>query len=218
VKKDSELLAFQHNSENFNARVHQELASIPVPPTLRDLILARRKIVRPSFWRRGRLLLATAAALALIAGGLTLVRHERTSEDLTFAGFRSRMVGFALREYRMDVLTTDLGELKRFLANGGRPAEFSLPQPLAQIPLKGGACLSWQGKPVSMVCFDSPSHETIYLFVISDPERDLMKSAPRLESVKNLPAISWNSDGQTFLIAGKVPDEFLKGVAGARNG
>src|SRR5262245_38445672 len=77
--------------KEFNARVHDKLTAIPVPTALRDQILSRRKLVRVSQWRRGAPLLAMAAALALLATGLFY--WSRPTEDLTIAGFRSRMVG-----------------------------------------------------------------------------------------------------------------------------
>ena len=54
----------------FNARVHQALAGIPVPPTLRDQILARRKIVAVPFWKQSQNIASIAAVLLVLATGL----------------------------------------------------------------------------------------------------------------------------------------------------
>src|SRR5262245_53657631 len=74
--------------KDFNARVHDELAAIPVPTDLRDQILARRKIVRVSPWRRATPLLAMAATLLFLAAGLFywLRPPEDLTEDLTITG------------------------------------------------------------------------------------------------------------------------------------
>jgi hypothetical protein len=214
-----EIENFKASSEAFNARVHQELKGIPVPTALRDQILARGKIIRPTFWNRTRVRLAAAAAFVILAGGglLVLSPWQRSFENMGFAGFRSRMVGFALREYRMDILTTDAQTLKRFLAARGTPADFNLPPSLSAAPLKGGACLTWQGKPVSMVCFDSPEHSTLYLFVVADPEKNLTTARPSEEIFKKLPSVSWNAEGETFLLVGKIPESILKPLLEAKS-
>jgi hypothetical protein len=195
--------------KEFNARVHDELAAIPVPTALRDQILARRKILRVSNWRRATPLLALAAAMVFLAAGLFYWLRPR--EDLTIAGFRSRMVGFAVREYRMDVLTKDLDVLKRFLAAKGDPAQFTLPPQLAKLPLKGGADLRWQDKPVSMVCFSWTATETLYMFVLSQALAD--PDALQPQQVRSLNTITWKADGKTFLLAGPIPENRLAELA-----
>jgi hypothetical protein len=158
-------------------------------------------------------ILAAAAAIVLLATAIVfLVPHGSGSEDVSLAGFQSRMVGFALREYRMDVFTADMKQLKDFLNAGGTPAEFQLPRTLARTPIKGGACLSWQGKPVSMVCFDSPEHSTIYMFVMADPNGEFKNAAVEKRVIKDLPSVSWSANGNTFLLAGKIPAKALQSL------
>jgi hypothetical protein len=211
---EARMQELKRSSEDFNARVHLELAEIPVPPTLRAQVLARGKIVRvPFFSNRTAILAAAAAALVLLATAIVfLVPHGSGSEDMSLAGFQSRMVGFALREYRMDVFTADMGQLRKFLSAGGTPAEFQLPATLARTPIKGGACLSWQGKPVSMVCFDSPEHRTIYMFVMADSNGELKKGTVEKRMIKDMPSVSWSSDGKTFLLAGKISEKALQAL------
>lgn len=194
----------------FNARVHQALAGIPVPPTLRDQILARRKIVAVPFWRQSRNIAAMAAVLLILATGLVFFTRL-PGEDQTFTGFRSRMIGFALREYRMDIHTNELAEVRSFLAQSGAPAEFSLPAPLAQVPVKGGARLTWQGRPVSMVCFTGKAGETFYMFVIESALKAANASSiPEIATYKRLSTATWSSGGKTFLLAAPITSEELE--------
>ena len=60
---DRGLEQLQRQSEQFNRRVHQALAEIPVPPGLRDQILARNKVITVPYWRTPRAI-AMAAALS----------------------------------------------------------------------------------------------------------------------------------------------------------
>ncbi len=192
----------QQQSEQFNARVHQALAEIPVPPGLRDQILARRKIVTVPYWRTPRAI-AMAAALAFMATGLLFWTTGRfRGEDRTFAGFRSRMIGFALREYRMDIHTNSLAEVQKYLAGQGAPAQFILPPTLAQTPVKGGAALTWQGQPVSMVCFDK-LNTTLYMFVIEHGAAPVDERV--VEPFKTVATATWTAEGKTFLLTGDVP-------------
>ena len=188
----------QRSHEEFNARVHQELAGIPVPPTLRDQIRARRIIIEVPFWKKPRALAAMAAALLVLASGLIFLTRP-SAEDQTFAGFRSRMVGFALREYRMDLHTNQLAEVQKFLAQNGAPSRFNLPAPLANTPVKGGAKLSWQGQPVGMVCFTAATGQTLYMFIIDSALA--ANAIPEIATFKTLTTAAWTSDGKTFLLA-----------------
>jgi hypothetical protein len=207
-QQDASPEVYQQQKE-FNARVHDELAAIPVPTALRDQILARRKILRISQWHRATPVLAMAAALVFLAAGLFywMRPQQNSTEDLTIAGFRSRMVAFAVREYRMDWFTKDLGVLKQNLAQKGGPAQFTLPPRLASMPLKGGAGLRWQGKRVSMVCFNWTPTETLYMFVLNEELADPSPLQPPF--VKKLNTVTWKADGKTFLLAGRIPEDRL---------
>ena len=76
------------------------------------------------------------------------------------------MVGFALRHYRMDIVTNDAQQVRQFLKSRGAPADYALPAGLQATPVMGGASLSWQDAPVAMVCFDLTTNKILYMFVI----------------------------------------------------
>jgi hypothetical protein len=197
-----ELAEFKVRTEKFNTRIRDELTGVPVPADLRDRILAGHKVLRVSFWQRTKHLLPIAAALVFLGAGLFYWLSPR--EDRSIAGFRSRMVGFAVREYRMDLLTNNLADLKTFLALKGRPADFTLPSRLSATPLKGGASLSWWDKRVSMVCFDGGGGETLYMFIL--PEEHKAFREPKIEKVKGLATATWAAEGKTFVLAGKLSE------------
>jgi hypothetical protein len=221
LQNESAARELHRRSEVFNAQAHRSLDEIPVPSDLRAKILAQAQSVQPEilqsekpqskiitvpFWRTPRAI-ALAAALAFMATGITFwITAPR--EDQSFAGYRSRMIGFALREYRMDIHTNNLAEVQKFLAQNGAPAEFNLPAPLSQTPVKGGATLTWQGRPVSMVCFDR-LNTTLYMFVI-DHTTAPINTAQEIATFKNLATATWTSGEKTFLLAGKVPLEELE--------
>ena len=197
------------SAEEFDSRVREAFASIPVPPNLREQILARGKIVSVPFWRRsntGKAALALAAAVVLLATGM-LFWNKAPREDKTFAGFRARMVSFALRSYDMDLHTNQLAAVQSYLATKGAPADFALPPTLAATTVKGGKSLLWQGKPVGMVCFGI-GDETLYMFVIDAPLPGTPTNAaapPAIANYKSLATATWTTGDKTFFLAGHVP-------------
>ena len=204
------------NGDEFDSRVREAFASIPVPPNLREQILAQNKIVSLPFWRRSNSTkavsgLALAAAIALLATGL-LFWNNAPREDKTFAGFRSRMVSFALRNYDMDLHTNQLAAVQTYLATKGAPADFPLPPTLAATPVKGGKSLLWQGKPVGMVCFGL-GNDTLYMFVIDSPLPGTPTNAaspPAITTYKNLATATWTAGDKTFLLAAPIPAPTLE--------
>lgn len=192
----------------FDRRVREAFASIPIPPDLRDKIVAQQKIISVPFWRRSngaKAALALAAAVALLATGL-LFWNNAPREDKTFAGFRSRMVSFALRNYDMDLHTNQLAAVQSYLAGKGAPADFPLPPTLAASAVKGGKSLLWQGKPVGMVCFGH-GDETLYMFVIDSPLPGTPTNAaapPAIGTYKSLATATWTTGDKTFLLAGRI--------------
>lgn len=216
LQNDPAARELHRRSEAFNAQAHRSLQQIQVPSNLRERILAQqqstqpqsaeKKIITVPFWRTPRAI-ALAAAFAFMATGITFwITAPR--ENQSFAGYRSRMIGFALREYRMDIHTNNLAEVQKFLAQNGAPAEFNLPSSLAQTPVKGGATLTWQGRPVSMVCFDR-LNTTLYMFVIDHTSAPI-KPTQEIATFKDLSTATWTSGNKTFLLAGKVPNEELE--------
>jgi hypothetical protein len=195
-------------ADEFDARVREAFASIPVPPNLRAQILAQRKIISVPFWRgsnTAKAALALAAAVVLLATGL-LFWNNAPREDNAFAGFRSRMVSFALRRYDMDLHTNQLAAVKNYLATQGAPADFPLPPTLAASTVIGGKSLSWQGKPVGMVCFGH-GKEVLYMFVIDTPLPGTPTNAaapPVIGTYKNLATATWTTGDKTFFLAGRI--------------
>lgn len=210
AKADPELRAWWGRQERFDEKMRASLHSIQPPRQLKERILAGRKII--PLWRRPALAwFAAAAALALIAG--TVLWTLRPVEDRTFAGFQSRMVGFALREYRMEIETNSPAAVQAHFRQHDTPAGFPLPASLSAQPVKGGASLTWKGHPVSMLCFDWGGDETLYLFVI--PEEKVVNppaAQPEVRPYKTITTAHWKENGLVYLLVGAPGDEVLKSL------
>ena len=142
--------------------------------------------------------------------GLSAIWIQPRAPD-RFADYLARMVRTALREYRMDVVTNDMPQVRRFMAARGAPADYVLPAGLAQLQLTGGGLLWWRSRPVAMVCFNRGDDQMLFLFVLEvSAVKDPPPAAPRLSKVNKLLTACWTGDGMTYILAGPEETDFLR--------
>src|SRR5438105_292245 len=72
TEQDPELRRWFEQSCAFHAAVRDKFQQIPVPPGLREAILAQSRIIRPVLWWRKPAWMAAAAAIALL-GALVMI-------------------------------------------------------------------------------------------------------------------------------------------------
>jgi hypothetical protein len=187
--------------------LREKLRGIQPPPGLRERLLSQQKIVRPHRWRKAPVWLPLAASVALVAGGLWLWWHPRTPDR--FADYQSRMVRTVLREYRMDIMTQDLEELRKFLQAQGGVQDFALPAGLARLKLTGGGLFRWRNQPVSMACFDRGDKQMLFLFVLRKSSlKDAPPETPQTGKMNQLLTACWSRDDKTYLLAGPNEADF----------
>jgi hypothetical protein len=206
---DPELQTWLERHIAFQSGARDLLRSLPVPPDLAERIRAEARIARPQFGLR--VLWGAAAAVLLLGGLLASLWLGHSPERADFSTFRGRMVRAALREYRMDVVTNDLASIRRFLASRQAPADFQLTPSLSRLTPVGGGLLSWQGRPVSMVCLDGGQMGMLYLFIV--PTVNLENGVPGgldLQQVNRLGTVSWSSGERTYLLAAAAPPDELR--------
>ncbi len=196
----------------FQSAMRSKLRQIAAPADLRDRILAAQaaqKIIRPAVWWRQPAWMAAAAAIVLLLG-LAAFWMQPSAPD-RFANFQTRMVGTVLREYRMDLVTNDMGQVRQFLRGKGAPDDYEVTKGLAQLQLSGCGLLRWRGQPVSMVCFDRGDKEMLFLFVV---DRSAMKDppaeTPQVARVNQLLTVSWARGDKAYLLAGLEESDFAR--------
>jgi uncharacterized membrane protein YbaN (DUF454 family) len=192
----------------FYELVRDKLQQVGVPPDLRESILARRKTVHTTAWWQSPILLTAAAAVVLLLG-IAAYWSKGFIPD-RFANFEARMVGTALREYRMDIETNDMATVRQFLASKGAPADYEVTRGLAGLQVVGGGCLHWRNNPVSMVCFKSgPS--MLYLFVMNrSAVHDPPPRTPQGDRLRGLATVSWTAGKNTYFLAGPEEADFAR--------
>ena len=198
------------DQQEFHSSVRRQIQSVEIPRDLKARILSEAP-AEPTVALFPRRQFVRLAASIVVVLGLSLFWASRTpSEELNFAGWRSRMVSFALRTYQMDILTTDQNAVRKHLSERGAPADFEVTPGLAKLPVKGGGRLYWQNKPVSMVCFSLPDNETLYMFVMDE---NLIPGAKPSElniaTEKRLATASWSAKGKVYLMAAATDPKTL---------
>jgi hypothetical protein len=220
ARTSPELSQWLSDQQQFHSLAQQQLRGIEVPADLKARILDQKPgpepVIRPIWRRREFLPLAASVAILLGAAAFWL---SRPNEELSFENFRSRMVSFALRTYQMDILTNDPAAVRQYLRSHGAPADFEVTPPLARMPVKGGGKLSWQNRPVSMICFSLPDNETLYMFVIEGTRLPNSKPplTPSLGQQKRLATLEWMADGKAYLVTASTDPKTLAALAPSAN-
>lgn len=203
VKKDLELAHWFNNQQAFHSAARQAFHNLPAPAELKDKILHQSPRSSPPILWLNRFESLAAAAVVVLLLSLAVFWMQPDEEERKLADYRARMAKFALREYRMDLVTNDLSQIRAFLANRGAPAGYVLSPRLQKLPGLGCAALKWQDQPVSLICFRLGEEDLVWLFVtpqstVQDPPPS---SDPHYQAVGKLMTASWTYQGMTYLLA-----------------
>lgn len=209
-ERDAELARwFKAHCEQQNL-LRSKFSSIKAPEGLAQQIVSEQR-ARVTLPQRRRLVLAAVAMTLIVFASVSLWRSmsSRGSEDMSFNGYRQRMIKTALRAYGMDLETNNVAAVRGFLTSKKAPADFELTDALAKAETVGCGVLAWQGRPVTMVCFrtgkplEPGMKSDLFLFVISD--HDIKSSAPAenktFATVSELATASWRSGDKVYVLA-----------------
>lgn len=216
TRSDPELARWFEHHCALQAALQAKFRQIPVPEGLKEQILSERKARMATWLRRPMVRLALALATILLFTGVA-VFWLQPREDTTFSGFRHRIAQTVLRQYpKMDLVTNDLGQIRQFLAQKGR-GDYVLPQGLNRTASTGCALLTWQGRPVTMICFNSgktanPAAPDLFLFVVARPD---VPNAPapgvaQFAQTGRLVTASWTQGDKTYLLGAIGDEDFLR--------
>ncbi len=197
--------------------LRRQLQAIPIPPGLREQILSERKIQRPLFQSYWGPLLAVAAVVALLIGIESGFWPLRNPAD-RYSAYRKRMTESALRIYSMDLTAPDMASVRNFLQEKNAPTDFSLPAGLQTAAVAGCMVSSWQGGPVSMICFksgrplSSGDQSDLWLFVT---DRKTVPNAPPpgppvFARVNKATTAAWSDDHKSYLLAAVGDEAFIR--------
>jgi hypothetical protein len=214
-RRDAALNEWFENHCAFQIIMRGQFRAIPLPEGLKEQIVSEHKSHVPvAWWQRPAILATVAAAVLLIATtSLWFSTPWQPKQDVSFAAYRSRMVRTVIRSYGMDLETNDVGQIRTYLEQHQLPADYVLPKNLERTPTVGCGALSWQGKPVAMVCFRTGkplppgAKSDLFLFVIDrkDLTNPPQAEDPVLANVSTMATVTWSIGGKVYLLAGSDP-------------
>jgi hypothetical protein len=213
ARQDPELGRWFEQHRAFQKAMRAKFQQIEVPAHLKDSLLIRgaasSPVMTPKPRWRSPLWLTAVTAVVLLLGLAGMWLKPRAPDR--FANYQDRMVSEALREYRMDLVTNDMQQIRQFMAQRGAPADYHVTRGLERLQLTGGGLLTWRSHPVSMVCFDRGDKQMLFLFVMKrSAVKDPPPATPRLASVRQLLTVSWTRGDNTYVLAGPEEADFVE--------
>src|SRR5262245_46204661 len=153
LKRDPELASWFEQEQAIDVNLSRKFTSFPVPPGLKSQLLAARKVVpRRAWWQRSVWITAAAACVTLIAAIALL--SIRSPGQRHFAEFQSYVTDTAARLDHLDIRTSNLTQIRQWLADHRAPENFVVPDGLNGKSTVGCRVFAWNGQKVSLVCFN----------------------------------------------------------------
>lgn len=215
---DAELKQWFANHCALYAAIRSKFKKIPVPDALKEQIIAERPVQRAPAWQKA-VLAGGAVAFAIVA--VTFVTpYFKPGEPHDFASYRSYIVGSVEKSYLMDLNSSDLDSIRTYLSERKSIADYVLPENLKKNakPL-GCVATTWQGKPVSIVCFATgrPTEpgfpSDLWLIISTDA---IAKDSPTAtaptfaKSNDGIITANWKVGDRTYVLATKGDEQLLR--------
>jgi hypothetical protein len=217
AKQDPELTRWLVEHCARQEAVRAGFRKITAPAGLKEQIISEQAAhEKMLFWRQRAVLAVAAVVVALVV--LTPLWFQHRGKDDTYAIYRNRMAGVALRSYIMDLATNNPTAIRAYLAQRQAPSDYVLPAPLEKTAVTGCAIEGWQGAKVSMICFHTgkplpPGQQSdLWLFVI---DRSRVKDAPPAGSrqfvqVSRLRMVTWTEGDKLYVLGTEGNEQTLR--------
>jgi len=167
ARRDPMLERWFSESIAFDTAMTEKLRAIEVPPDLRENILAGAKVSRPL--RSPFIKWAIAAALISMAIFGSLIWHAARPAHL--AGWQSQALdvvsSLVRNESSFDAQSHNADQLLAWLRANHAPAAQKFPDNLDKLSSLGCKTFSWNGVPVSVICFMRRDGGLIHLVVVN---------------------------------------------------
>lgn len=195
----------------FDGAMARHLQAVPVPADLRSQILTGGRVSQPAPNLSLRRLWAIAAMLMAFAG--LAVWYTGTPpggtnewEDQALATLNQLVAGKA----SFDAQSPDVADLQRWLHANNSPTVGVLPERLSRLASLGCKTISWDGRPLSIICFHGPAGELVHLAMT---ERAALANPPPEEPVyasrDGWNVVAWSRGRMAMMLATKAPVEQL---------
>lgn len=218
ARGNADLNAWLVESLAFDAAVHQQVARVTAPETLRQNILAAHKIIRPVPWWNPRLStrqMAAAAAVLIAAGVATLWLKQRPAH---FAEFCHEIADQSWGPApHVEMKAANLKDVREFLASQNVSTNFTVPPVLADTKVRGCTLINWRGHQVPVICFNSEGQHLHLVVVDRNLFPDAPSQSPQTDQWQSWRTASWSKDDHSYVLTGLNTTSFVKKFRKARH-
>ena len=203
ARRDPILECWFSESIAFDTAMTEKFSAIEVPPDLRENILAGVKVSRPL--RSPFIKWAIAAALISMAIFGSLIWHAARPAHL--AGWQSQALdvvsSLVRNESSFDAQSHNADQLLAWLRANHAPAAQKLPGNLGKLESIGCKTFSWNGIPVSVICFMRPDGGLIHLVATAAPATiaRASKMEPRFVRRGEWTTATWREGDNVYMVA-----------------
>jgi hypothetical protein len=164
--RDPELADWFANQRSFDALVCEKLNSLQPPASLKPAILSG--IYSAPSKNRSLFRWLPALAAVLVLGGilLTVTRQGGESDRPSLSQYQNAAFAVLSEGPKLDFLTSDLSRSQEYLSQQAVPQAPEIPVALHGLPTIGCRAIDWNGKMISLTCFQLPSGQLLHLFVV----------------------------------------------------
>jgi hypothetical protein len=211
ARSDRELQLWFEESMAFDRNIRVALGQVTAPGDVREAILAERKIIRPAHWWHHKLTGREMAAAAVVLLAATLLGLWFTQRPAQFADFRREIADQSWGSSpHLELKSSDMAEVRRFLTSRQIGTNFTLPPILADSEIHGCNLMRWKGHEVPVICFNSKGQH-LHLVVV---DRSLFPDAPtyipEMDRWQAWRTASWSKDTHSYVLTGLSTPTFVK--------
>lgn len=212
-----EIVKYPDLEKELQLEVAQSLAesdvlnSIPVPSDLLERILENESTAKVVVFPRKAVVPVGIAAIFAI--GLFLFSSNfnnpsssqqvevHSASPITVANIHDSIIQFEDQPF-FEFRSSDLRQLKQFIAERGQSTNFAVPASLNGLPTTGCNVFDVNGHTVKMICFQQESGNRMHLFVI---DKSAIKEAPppaspRFQNLRDWPTASWSDEQHSYFL------------------
>jgi hypothetical protein len=209
VNQDPALRAWFERDQAFGAAVAGKLRDVAPPAGLREAILAGASLeARRPWWRRPSVLAAAAAILVLFTIAPFAMRLMRPtgSPDLPAFALNFAGRGFIGLQHK----DSDVEKLKTWLAARSAPLPAKIPAELAQLRSLGCRTVDFQGKNISIICFEHGRE--YHLFVARREDFPGLEASPEphFHTQRGWAAAAWTDSRHHYVLVSDAGLEAIK--------
>jgi anti-sigma factor RsiW len=212
VERDPELKAWWATHQAFDAKVAAKLKEVPVPPDLRENLLAARKVRPfPAQPQLGAWLAIAAVVAILCVVGAT--RYSNAYGPLAESDFDDATLPLVHNNApNLAIQSPDHDKIVAWLKDHNAPLG-TMPSPMTSLPTLGCQKYVIHGHDVSLICFALAGGREAHLFII-DQKALIDPPGKKVPDFKDMPGgwslACWSDDQMSYVLATDAGQDALK--------